>query len=412
MRKIAIIGAGQSGLQLALGLERHGYSVTVVSNRTPEQVLSGNVTSSQAMFDNALQPERDLGINFWERDCPGVEGVAFTVPAPDGSGKKAIFWEARLDKYFQGVDQRVKFSGWMKEFAKRGGDLVIQEAGVQDLEAYAKTHDLVLVASGKGEIGRLFETNKEHSPYPTPMRALSLTYVKGMVPRKPFTAVSFNLIPGVGEYFVYPAWTVNGYCEIMVFEGVPGGPMDCWSDVKTPEQHLKRSKEICEKFMPWEAERNHKLELTDDHGIMTGRFAPVVRKPVCRLPSGRLALGMGDTVVTNDPLTGQGSNTASKAAKHYMQRILERGNRPFDADWMRETFDQFWNNYAQWVTKWTNSLLVPPAPHVLELMGAAQQIPSLASKIANSFNHPPDVNPWWFDANEARKLIGTMQAHA
>src|SRR6478672_4943236 len=47
MRKIAIVGAGQSGLQLALGLLQKGYEVTVISNRTPEQVLNGRVTSSQ-----------------------------------------------------------------------------------------------------------------------------------------------------------------------------------------------------------------------------------------------------------------------------------------------------------------------------------------------------------------------------
>ena len=412
MRKITIIGAGQSGLQLALGLQKHGYSVTVVANRIPEEVFSGYVTSSQAMFDNSLQVERDLGINFWEKDCPGVEGISFSVPAPDGSGKKAIFWESRLDHYFQGVDQRVKFSGWMKEFAKRGGDLVIKEAGVADLEVFAKSHDLVLVASGKGEIGRQFETDKANSPYATPMRALALTYVRGMVPRKPFTAVNFNLIPGVGEYFVYPALTVNGVCEIMVFEGVPGGPMDCWSDVKTPEQHLKRSKEICEKFLPWEAERNQNLALTDDHGILTGRFAPVVRKPICRLPSGRLAFGVGDAVVTNDPLTGQGANTACKAAKHYLTRILDRGNRPFDGEWMQRTFEQYWNSYAQWVTKWTNSLLIPPAPHLLNLLGAAQGIPRLAKKITEAFNNPPDVNPWWFDPAEAEKAIKGMSASA
>ena len=52
----------------------------------------------------------------------------------------------------------------------------------------------------------------------------------------------------------------------------------------------------------------------------------VVRKPICKLPSGRLAFGVGDAVVTNDPLTGQGSNTACKAAKHYLTRILDRGN--------------------------------------------------------------------------------------
>lgn len=46
MRKVAIVGGGQSGLQLALGLQQKGYPVTVVSNRTPEQVRQGRVTSS------------------------------------------------------------------------------------------------------------------------------------------------------------------------------------------------------------------------------------------------------------------------------------------------------------------------------------------------------------------------------
>ena len=36
MRKVAIIGGGQSGLQLALGLLQNKYEVTLVSNRTPD----------------------------------------------------------------------------------------------------------------------------------------------------------------------------------------------------------------------------------------------------------------------------------------------------------------------------------------------------------------------------------------
>ena len=66
MRKILIVGAGQAGLQLALGLAENGYDVTVVSNRTPDDVYTGKVMSSQCMFDAALQHERDLAINFWE----------------------------------------------------------------------------------------------------------------------------------------------------------------------------------------------------------------------------------------------------------------------------------------------------------------------------------------------------------
>jgi hypothetical protein len=409
MRKIAIVGGGQSGLQLALGLLQQRYEVTMVSNRTPEQIRKGRVSSSQFMFHDSLQNERDGGINFWEKQCPVTEGIAFSIAAPDGS--RALFWEARLDHYGQSVDQRVKFAGWTEEFAKRGGKLVVEDAGVQELEKYASTHDLLIVAAGKGEVAQLFKTHAAHSPFTTPMRALALTYVKKMVPRKPFPAVAFSLIPGVGEYFVFPALTTTGACEIMVFEGVPGGPMDCWGDVKTPEQHLQRSKEILQKFLPWEAERCHDIELTDDLGTLAGKFPPTVRKPICNLPSGRLALGMADVVVLNDPITGQGSNTASKAAKVYMTRILEHGNKPFDAAWMQQAFDSFWS-YAQWVVKWTNTLLTPPPPHVLQLMGAASQIPSLASRITNGFNNPPDFDPWWFEPTEAQKLLGAQQMGA
>jgi len=409
MRKIAIVGGGQSGLQLAFGLLRQRYEVTVVSNRTPEQIRQGRVSSSQFMFDDSLQNERDLGINFWEEECPVTEGIAFSIPGPGGN--LALFWEAKLDRFGQSVDQRVKFGGWIEEFAKRGGNLVFEDAGVQALEKYASTNDLLIVAAGKGEVARLFETDPSHSPFSTPMRALALTYVKKMVPRKTFTAVAFSLIPGVGEYFVFPALTTTGACEIMVFEGVPGGPMDCWGDVATPEQHLQRSKEILQKFLPWEAERCRDIELTDDMGTLVGRFPPTVRKPICKLASGRLAFGMADVVVLNDPITGQGSNTASKAAKVYMNHILEHGNKPFDATWMQQTFDSFWN-YGQWVVKWTNSLLTPPPAHILQLMGAASQIPALASKITNGFNNPPDYNPWWFDPAEAQKLLGGQQMSA
>jgi hypothetical protein len=103
VRKVAIFGGGQSGLQLALALLQNQYEVTVVSNRTPEQILSGRVSSSQFMFHDSLQNERDLGINFWESECPVTEGIAFTIPGPDKT--KALFWEAKLDGDGQSVDQ-------------------------------------------------------------------------------------------------------------------------------------------------------------------------------------------------------------------------------------------------------------------------------------------------------------------
>lgn len=75
MRRIAIVGAGQAGLQLALGLLAKGYHVTLTTNRNGEDIRNGKVMSSQCMFNAALQSERDLGLNFWEDQCPAVEGI-------------------------------------------------------------------------------------------------------------------------------------------------------------------------------------------------------------------------------------------------------------------------------------------------------------------------------------------------
>src|SRR5260370_18018964 len=115
MRKIAIVGGGQAGLQLALGLLKNNYEVTIVSDRTAEQIFNGRVTSSQFMFHDSLQNERNLGINYWEKQCPVTKGLAFTTPGPNKT--RALFWEAKLERYGQSIDQRVKFSGWLKQFA-------------------------------------------------------------------------------------------------------------------------------------------------------------------------------------------------------------------------------------------------------------------------------------------------------
>ena len=409
MAKITIIGGGQSGLQLAIGLLQNGYDVTVVSDRTPEQIRDGRVSSSQCMFATALDNERLLGIDFWDDTCPPVEGIALAVPHPEIPGAKAIDWGARLDRVAQSVDQRVKFPRWMEHFATSGGELVFHDASVDDLERYAADSDLVVVAAGKGAIAQFFERDAERSQFDQPMRALALTYVTGMTPRPDFSAVCFNIIPGVGEYFVFPALTTSGDCEIMVFEGVPGGPMDCWGDVTTPAEHLAKSKWILETFMPWEAERCRAVELTDELGILSGRFAPTVRKPVGLLPSGHPVLGMADAVLLNDPLTGQGSNNASKGAAIYLESILDRGEGPFDAIWMQETFERLWS-YAEKVVGWTNALLLPPPPHVLNVLGAAGQFPAVAHRFANGFDNPPEYYDWFMDPGKAEAYLAEVAA--
>lgn len=403
MRKIAIVGAGQAGLQLGLGLLDKGYEVSMYTNRTAEQVKHGKVMSSQCMFHNALQTERDLGLNQWEEQCPAVEGISVTLVEPEKK-EKVFSWSARLQRYAQSVDQRVKMPEWMDEFERRGGKLVIQDVGLAELEQLAEQYELVLLAAGKGEIVNQFGRDDTRSPFQQPQRALALTYVKGMRPMSPYSRVAFNLIPNVGEYFCFPALTTSGPCEIMVFEGIPNGPMDCWQEVKTPEQHLAKSLEILEKYIPWEADRCQNVELTDDGGYIAGRFTPTVRHPVLTLASGKKVFGMADALVVNDPITGQGSNNAAKCCKVYYDAILAHADQAFDEAWMQQTFDRYWD-YAQYVVDWTNSMLRPPEPQMIDALVAASQNQHIAAQIANNFDDPRGFSPWWFDAEASQQFL-------
>jgi hypothetical protein len=397
MRKILVVGAGQSGLQIALGLQSQGYEVTLMSNRTADEIRAGRVMSTQCMFHTGLQHERDLEINFWESEAPRIEGLGVSVAGPDSS--RLIDWVGTLDGYAQSVDQRLKMAGWMETFAQRGGQLVIHGVAVSDLDYFSRAYDLVLVSAGKGELVSMFGRDASRSPYSTPQRALAVSYVNGLGPcpeHPDYDAVHCNLVPGVGELFVMPCLTLSGRCDILFWEGIPGGPLDVFAGIKDPAEHLATTLELMERFTPWEYARATKIELTDTQGTLSGRYAPVVRHPVGELPSGGLVLGVADVVVTNDPVTGQGSNSASKCAASYLASIIEHGDKPFDRAWMQSAFDRYWDT-ARHVVTWTNTMLTPPPEHVLGLIGAAGGLQPVADRFANGFNDPSDFENYFYD---------------
>jgi hypothetical protein len=408
MRKILIVGAGQAGLQLALGLQSAGYDVTVMTNRTADEVRDGRVLSTQCMFDTALGLERKLGLNFWEEAAPKVEGLGVSVSGPES--QRVIDWVGRLDGYAQSVDQRIKMAGWMEAFEQRGGKLVIHGVAVSDLDYFSRSHDLILVAAGKGELVSMFGRDAARSPYETPQRALAVSYVHGLGPRPEhdFQAVRCNVVPGIGELFMIPALAATGPCDIMFWEGVPGGPLDVFGEVKDPAEHLKLTLDLMKTYTPWEYERTlGGVELTDEGATLAGRYAPVVRNPIGELPGGGLVLGVADVVVANDPITGQGSNNAAKCAAVYLEAILAHGDRPFDREFMQAAFDRYWDD-AQHVTKWTNAMLAPPPEHVLNLLGAAGQLPPVAHRFANGFDNPADFEQWFYEPEKAGAFLASV----
>ena len=403
MARIAIVGAGQAGLHLGIGLLMAGHDVKMVSNRTADQIAAGTVLSSQSMYGMALGYERELGIDYWQDSAPQYSAAQMRLA--DGDGNVMMFWQGQMDEPGQSIDQRLKMPVWMERFTALGGDLVIEDADIAALERLAAGHDLVIVASGKGEIGSMFARNPERSPFTQPQRVLALTYVNRFKPRLDGQAICININPGVGEFVSFPGLSLSGPCEIFTIEAIPGGPMDVWADVKTPQEHLAVSERLLREFFPIEAERiDGHLELTDDKALLRGRVTPTTRHPVATLPSGKPVFGLGDAVCLNDPITGQGSNNAAKCAKVYLDAIIARGDAPFDAAWMEATFEQYWD-YARYVVDYTNMTLGQPPAHMLRVLKAAESDPEIAHLMANSFNDPKSIAPWYYDPAEAETFL-------
>ncbi|MEY9845361.1 styrene monooxygenase/indole monooxygenase family protein [Streptacidiphilus sp. MAP5-3] len=409
MARILVVGAGQAGLQLALGAQSEGHDVTVMTDRTPDEVRGGRVMSTQCMFRTSLAIERELGVNLWEAEAPKAQGLGVSVSGPESA--RVIDWVGRLDDYAQSVDQRVKMPGWLELFAQRGGKVVINGVTVSDLDYLVRGYDLTVVAAGKGELVSMFARNPERSPYSVPQRALAVSYVHGLGPRPEhdFPAVRCNLVPGVGELFVIPALTHSGPCDILFWEGIPGGPLDVFEPGLEPEEHLNRTLDLMRTYTPWEYERTRGgVELTDSRATLAGRYAPTVRRAVGELPGGGVVLGVADVVVANDPITGQGSNTASKCAASYLASIRANGDGPFDRAFMEQAFETFWADAASDVTAWTNAMLAPPPEHVLNLIGAAGQIPAVADRFANGFDNPSDFPNWFFTPDAASAYLASF----
>ncbi|MHA4854858.1 styrene monooxygenase/indole monooxygenase family protein [Rhodococcus sp. MSC1_016] len=402
MRSIAIIGAGQSGLQLAFGLLRDGFDVTLYSDKTPEDYLKGRLPSSNALFGRGLDRERELDICFWDGDEPVIDKTFVNVTDPVGN--LVVSANGRFARNGQSVDQRLKFSTWLEAFAGRGGQIVYQAVDLDGLEKIAASHELTIVSAGKGEITKLFALDQSKMTYNKPQRSIGMCSLVNVEHPSP-NGVAYNIYPGIGEVFGIPMLTAAGPAVTWVMEAIPGGPMDRWSRATGPAEMLALAQQTFAEYFPWEVDRHKNAELADENAYLCGAVPPLVRKPIATLPSGRKVVGMGDVVVLNDPCTGQGANNASAHAEVMYDLIKEQEDRPFDEPWMQQTFDRFWE-YAQWPTLFANTMLAPPTDHAYHIIGACGQFPEVVNRFTNAFNDPRDLQGWFYDPEAAQSYIG------
>ncbi|EDM77149.1 hypothetical protein PPSIR1_30741 [Plesiocystis pacifica SIR-1] len=410
MRKIAIIGAGQAGLQLGFGLLRAGYSVTLCSDKSARELEQAGPRPVTIQFGPSVLLEQALDLCLWRvNPLARVDEVYMSVFAPDGQRLMRI--EAELSEPAQSMDLRLKFGRWLRLFADQGGEVAIGRCGVDELERLAQSHDLVVVSAGRGQFTELFAPDPSRCEFDQPQRQVAMFYTRGCDMRVGLDGVEgrqvsrYSIVAGVGEVIMSPFLSRSGEEHHYVqFEAIPDQGMDMFDRKADVGEQYDQAK-------AWLAQHQAEIHalverssLTPEREWVCGRIQPKVREPVGALPSGAVVMGIGDAVIVNDPVMAQGLNSASKWAAHAVQSIQARGDAAFSEAWMRESFEAYWAR-AQFSNKLTNTVLCPLGPVQQQLLGFASQNPRFAKMFVEGIGQAEVFDPWFWDEDAAKAMM-------
>lgn len=380
---------------LSAALLRAGWRVSLYSDRTAEEHLGDRGRPTACLFGDQVEYEAELGLDFWP-EASRMRRIHLDLFTDDGAVAFSV--DGPLRKPALAVDQRLKFSSGLRELEARGADVVIGAVTADDLDRLAATHDLVVVTAGHKSLAGLFERDEARSVHSEPQRRLFMINIHGydLAARPEHREGVFSFLPGTIEVFWIPFHDKDvGESRSIVVEVAPGGKADRFDDVTSADEGLDVLKGIVDELLPHESAFLRPARPTSPVTWIKGGIVPVVRKPVAVLPSGRHVLGLGDAVVLNDPLAGQGANNATRMARFFADELVRHGG-PFTASWLTERFDEWWER-GRYTSDFSNGLLAPLTDAQKEVMLAASRREDIAEQLWEGFNDPSSLFPWFFD---------------
>ncbi|NUS62189.1 MAG: hypothetical protein HOQ46_00915 [Saccharothrix sp.] len=377
--------------------------MSLYSDRTAEDHLCDRGRPTACLFGDQVEYEAELGLDFWP-EAPRMRRIHLDLFTDDRS--LAFSVDAPLRKPALAVDQRLKFSAGLREVRRRGAKVVIGPVDVDDLDRLAASHDLVVVTAGNNSLAGLFERDQVRSVHSEPQRSLFMMNVHGydMAARPEHREGVFSFLPGTLEMFWVPFHDKDvGESRSLVVEATPGGRADRFGDVTSADEGLEVLKAVVDELFPHESAFLRPARPTSPVTWIKGQVVPVVRRPVAVLPSGRHVLGLGDAVVLNDPLAGQGANNATRMARFFAEELAGHDG-PFTAPWLAERFDEWWE-HGRYTNDFSNGLLAPLTEEQRTVMLAASRREDVGEQLWEGFNDPSSLFPWFFDAAATREFL-------
>jgi len=404
MTNIGIIGAGVAGLHLGLFLRQHGIQATIYTEKSATEQFGSRLPALVGRVGHTRDRERQLGINHWDQANNELSQLRISV-----QGEQTLAFTGNVARPLIAVDMRIYFGRLLEDFAARGGQVVVADMGVADVERVSANHDLMVVATGRGGLSGLFPRIPEHSPFTSPPRMICTGLFRGISYADPLGA-TFTFVPGQGEIFEFPIYSFEPRATGLGFEAIPGGAFEVLTQLRYEDnpRHFERTAlKLLYQYAPAIYQRVDpgQFGLTRPLDLLQGGITPTVRRGYARLGSDKWALALGDMHVINDPITGQGANTASKMA--WMLGEAIRDGASFDETFCKRMEQAAWA-YAGPIAAWSNAMLRAPQPHMIELLVAASQHQSIADTFANFFEQPVEA---WKIMSSPERTTELLQQH-
>jgi 2-polyprenyl-6-methoxyphenol hydroxylase-like FAD-dependent oxidoreductase len=383
-KRIGIVGAGIAGLHLGLYLQQAGIDATIYTEHAPKQILASRLANLVVRSAPTREHERQLGVAHWDK-----AGIETTHGAIHINGDQPATFTGVFDRAPMSVDMRLYCARLLEDFMRRGGRVRYGPLQGADITRLAEQYDHVVAASGRGALSNLFPRLAEHSPYNGPQRVVVAGMYRGVALEEPCT-LHITVIPGQGEIISFPMVSFEPGLTGIAFESIPGGVFDAVAKLRyedDPPRFNAAALTLLREHAPWIHERIDPAAFAISRPLDQFHIAitPTVRAGYARLANGKWVMALGDAHVANDPIIGEGANTAAFTAWILGEAIRDADR--FDEAFCHAAAQRIWA-FTHPVTVGTNAMLAPPKPHLLEFIGAATQHQAVADSYLWGYNHP------------------------